>query len=96
MSITNTETMSTKAEKQNYGEAGVIYETGTTALTGLDVCRITCLTATTFATLTNTIGSGDAITGIAIAAGVELTGKFTAVTLTSGAVALYKSSPLSA
>lgn len=87
--------MASKVEKQSYGEAGVIYETGTTALTGLDVCRITCLTATTFATLTNALGSGDAITGIAIAAGVELQGKFTAVTLTSGAVALYNSAPLS-
>ena len=83
--------MASKYEIQNYGEVGVIYETGTTALTGLDVCRITCLTATTFATLTNSLGSGDAITGIALGAGVELTGKFTAVTLTSGAVALYKS-----
>ena len=82
-------------DKQEYGEAGVIYETGTTALTGIDICRITCLTATTFATLTNTLGSGDAITGISIGAGVELVGKFTAVTLTSGAVALYKSAPLS-
>ncbi len=83
-----------KTQKQDYGEAGVIYETGTTALTGLDVCRITCLTTTTFATLTNSIGSGDAITGIAIGAGVELTGKFTACTLTSGAVALYNSAKL--
>ena len=83
--------MAEKSDKQNYGEAGVIYETGTTALTGLDICRITCLTATTFATLTNSIGSGDAITGIAIGAGTDLVGKFTAVTLTSGAIAMYKS-----
>lgn len=81
-------------DKQASGEAGVIYETGTTALTGLDVCKITCLTATTFATLTNALASGDAITGIAIAAGVDLYGKFTHVTLTSGAVALYKSERL--
>ena len=81
-------------DKQQLGEAGVIYETGTTALTGLDVCKITCLTATTFTALTNTLATGDAITGIAIAAGVELYGKFSAVTLTSGAVALYKSDRL--
>lgn len=39
--------------RQFFGENGVIYEAGTTALTGLDVCRITCLTATEFTTLTN-------------------------------------------
>lgn len=81
-------------DKQQLGEAGVIYETGTTALTGLDVFKITTLTATTFAILTNSLATGDAITGIAIPAGVDLYGKFTACTLTSGAVALYKSDKL--
>jgi hypothetical protein len=81
-------------DKQQLGETGVIYESGTTALTGLDVCKITTLTTTTFSVLTNTVATGDAITGIAIPAGVDLYGKFTAVTLTSGAVALYKSDKL--
>lgn len=78
-------------DKQNAGLGGVIYETGTTALTGLDVAVIDCLTTTTFATLTNALGSGDAITGIALPAGTQLRGKFTAITLTSGAIAAYKS-----
>jgi hypothetical protein len=83
-------------DKQQTGETGVIYETGTTALTGLDVFKITTLTVTTFAVLTNTLAdaSSDAITGIAIPAGVDLYGKFTNITLTSGAVALYKSDKL--
>jgi hypothetical protein len=81
-------------DKQQLGETGVIYESGTTALTGLDVCKITTITATTFSVLINTLATGDAITGIAIPAGVDLYGKFTAVTLTSGAVALYKSDKL--
>jgi hypothetical protein len=81
-------------DKQQLGETGVIYEKGTTALTGLDVCKITTITETTFAVLTNAVATGDAITGIAIPAGVDLYGKFTNVTLTSGAVALYKSDKL--
>lgn len=79
---------------QDSGEPGIIYETGTTDLTGLNVHRIDCLTATTFSTLTNAYATGDAITGIALPAGTVLRGKFTAVTLTSGAVALYKAAPL--
>lgn len=82
-------------DKQNAGLGGVIYETGTTALTGLDVAFIDCLTETTFATLTNTLATGDAITGIALPAGTRLYGKFTAITLTSGNIAAYKSVPLS-
>lgn len=79
---------------QDSGEPGIIYETGTTALTGLNVHRIDCLTATEFATLANAYATGDAITGISLPAGTVLRGKFTAVTLTSGAVALYKAAPL--
>jgi len=80
-------------DKQNSGETGVIYEKGTDARTDLDVCKITTLTTTRFAVLTNTLASSDsdAITGIDIAAGVDLYGRFTAVTLTSGAVAMYRS-----
>ena len=81
-------------ERQESGEPGVIYETGTTALTGLDVHKIVCLTATTFSTLTDAYASGDAITGLALPAGTVLRGKFSAVTLTSGAVALYKAARL--
>lgn len=85
--------MASKAEKQNYGEAGIVNETGTTAITG-DFCRIQCLTATTFALLTDSLASGGALTGFAIPAGTELQGKFTAFTLTSGAVRAYKSARL--
>lgn len=84
----------TRFEIQESGEPGVIYETGTTALTGLDVHKIVCLTATQFATLTDAYASGDAITGIAFPAGTVLRGKYSAVTLASGAVALFKAARL--
>ena len=83
----------TQNDKQEYGGAGCVYETGTTAITG-DFCVIDCLTATTFALITNTLGSGDAITGIAFPAGTQLRGRFSAFTLTSGEVCAYKSAPL--
>ena len=71
------------------GLYGIVYESGTTAITG-SFCRIRCLTETTFTTLTDNI-SGDTFTGVAVAAGVVLDGLFTAVTLTSGTVLLCKS-----
>ena len=45
---------------QFFGESGVIYETGTTALSGLDIHRITTLQDTEFTTLTNRL----AVSGI--------------------------------
>lgn len=77
-------------DSQFFGAKGVEYETGTTALTAKNYYAITTLTDTVFATLTNSLASGDAITGITIPAGVTLYGNFTAVTLTSGAIAGYK------
>lgn len=77
------------------GKYGVVNETGTTAITGsFDV--IDCLTATTFATLTEAgNASGDALTGTAWPAGTQFRGTFLAITLTSGAIRAYKSPPLS-
>jgi hypothetical protein len=72
-----------------FGQRGVIVETGTTALTGLDAYAIQLLTDTTFATLTEDSRTGDAMTGFAIPAGTTLFGNFRAVTLTSGAVRIY-------
>lgn len=83
----------TQNQKQEFGGAGCVYETGTTEVTG-DFCAIQTLTDTVFALITNTLGSGDAITAITIPAGVTLYGRFTAFTLTSGAVCAYKSAPL--
>lgn len=78
-------------DKQDYGEAGYVNETGTTAITGQDFCRIQCLTNTVFASLTDTLASGDALTGITLPAGTDLRGKFTGFTLSSGAVRAYRS-----
>lgn len=83
-------------DKALSGKYGVVNETGTDAVTGsFDV--IDCLTATTFSLLTEAgSASGDALTGLALPAGTQLRGTFTAFTLTSGAVRAYKSPPLSA
>lgn len=86
--------MASTYEKQQLGLAGSVNETGTTAITG-DFYRIDCLTATTFSLLTDALATGDTLTGFAIPAGTTLLGKFTAFTLTSGAVRAYNSSPLS-
>lgn len=72
-----------------FGQRGVIVETGTTALTGLDAYAIQLLADTTFATLTEDNRTGDIMTGFAIPAGMILYGNFRAVTLTSGAVRIY-------
>lgn len=82
-------------EKESAGLFGVVTETGTTAVTG-DFALIQCLTATTFATLTESNRSGDAITALALAAGTVLRGRFSAFTLTSGAVRAHKVAPQSA
>lgn len=72
-----------------FGQRGVIVETGTTALTGLDAYAIQLLADTTFATLTEDNRTGDAMTGFSIPAGMIIYGNFRAVTLTSGAVRIY-------
>jgi hypothetical protein len=84
----------TPQDKQLFGEAGCVNETGTTAITGQDFCKIVCLTETTFASLTDLLASGDALTGIALPAGTELLGRFSGFTLTSGAVRAYKAAKL--
>lgn len=72
-----------------FGQRGVIVETGTTVLTGLDAYAIQLLADTTFATLTEDNRTGDAMTGFSIPAGMIIYGNFRAVTLTSGAVRIY-------
>lgn len=77
------------------GHRGNRTETGVTALTaenhGGPWSEIQILSAATFTTLTDLEGSGDAMTGFAIPAGITLFGKFVAVTLGSGTIRLYKS-----
>lgn len=85
--------MSTPYDKQSFGVAGCKYETGTTAVTG-DFCAIQILNDAVFSLLTNTIGTGDAITSLTIPAGLTLFGKFSAFTLASGAVCAYNSADL--
>lgn len=79
-------------DMESAGLFGVVTETGTTAITG-NFAQIQCLAATTFSLLTETNGSGDAMTGFAVPAGTTIRGRFTAFTLTSGAVRAHKSAP---
>lgn len=76
-------------EKITLGMAGSVNETGTTAKTGL-FFAITCLTDTVFALLTDQMADGDTLVGVTLPAGTTLYGRFTAFTLTSGAVRAYK------
>lgn len=77
------------------GHRGNRTETGVTALDAETHngpwSEIQILEAATFATLTDAQGTGDAMTGFAIAAGITLFGRFTNVTLTSGKIRLYNS-----
>jgi hypothetical protein len=70
------------------GSGPVRYTTNTTAVTGINVKQIQCITDTVFASLTRTWATGS-LTGVTIPAGTVLFGPFTAYTLTSGVVAAY-------
>lgn len=71
------------------GFNGAVTETGTTAVTG-DFSHIQVLADAVFATFTERLGSGDAMTGFTIAVGTVITGRISAFTLTSGKVRAYK------
>lgn len=71
------------------GEGGGVYISGTETVNG-DFDTILCLTAAV-ADLTASNLTGDSIAAVEIPAGVVLWGKFTAITLASGAVVAYKS-----
>lgn len=87
--------MSSRYERTLQGDAGVVVETGTTAITGQDFSAIQILTDTVFSSLTE-VGnvSGDAMTSITIKAPTVIWGKFTGFTLSSGAVRAYRSVPI--
>ena len=87
----------TVVEAQNaaLGQAGAIFEDGTTAVSGKRIVAITMLTDTTFTTLTpasseyigTASGNGDAIdTSNTFPKGVTIYGHWTAFTLNSGTV----------
>jgi len=67
----------------------VVVTSNTDAVTG-HFSVIQCLTATTFAALTESNKTGQAMTGTAFQAGTILFGDFTGYTLTSGMVRAYK------
>lgn len=75
-------------ETAAFGQRGIIVETGTTAITGINAYAIQILSTATFATLTERAVTGDTMTGIAIDPTI-IYGNFTAVTLTSGAIRIY-------
>lgn len=71
-----------------FGQKGVVVETGTTAVTG-SFYAIQVLEEATFSLFTDTDASGDAMTGFAISPCI-IFGQITAFTLTSGKVRAYK------
>lgn len=78
-----------------YGQKGGILLTDTTAITG-NFRKIYAITDATFTTLTGNFTTNDDETASVgsdfgtLKAGLSLWGKFTAVTLASGSVILYK------
>lgn len=90
----------TVAEAQNaaLGQAGAIFEDGTTAITGKNIVAITMLTDVTFTTLLPASsefigtagGNGDAIdTSNTFPKGVTIYGHWTGFTLNGGTVIAY-------
>ena len=76
-------------EKQSFGEAGAVFESGTTAVAG-EFCAILVVEAAVFSALTWPELTGDAMTSVTIPAGVTIYGQITAFTLSSGKVLAYK------
>ena len=81
--------MTNNIEKQSFGQAGAVFESGTTAVTG-DFCAIQVIEAATLSAITWPELSGDAITGVEIPAGVTIFGQITGFTLSGGSVLAYK------
>lgn len=75
--------------KADFGQNGVVTETGTTDVTG-DFYGVLILEAATFTTFTEADASGDAMTGFSIPAGTFIPGKITALTASSGKFRAYK------
>lgn len=73
------------------GENGAVIETGTTALTG-DFEAITFLADSTFSTFTSSTITGDSVTSgpLTFPAGLTIFGRWSALTLASGAIIAYK------
>lgn len=70
------------------GQGGATVETGTTAVTGT-FAAIQFVEGGAFSALTSNY-DGDAFTGVTLAAGTIIYGRFTAFTLSSGKVIAYK------
>ena len=78
-----------EVDNLSLGQNGAIVETGTTAVTGVNVVCFQCIEATVFSTLTGNY-TGDNLTGVTLPAGFTFFGRFSAFTLTSGKVIAYK------
>lgn len=76
-------------DKIETGDASVLFESGTTAITG-NFSRIEVVTAATFSLLTAPKATGDAMTGIAFPANFAIKTLVTAFTLSSGSVLAYR------
>jgi hypothetical protein len=77
------------------GQLGSTFINDTNAHTGLSVGRIYCISACGFTTLTSGFGANGAVvmagtlSALTLAAGMEIQGLFTVITLSSGSVIAY-------
>lgn len=77
-----------KDSSLSLGQFGAVYESGTTAVSGVFGC-ITALEDSAFSSLTATNWTGDSTASLPLKAGVTIFGRFTAFTLSSGKVVAY-------
>jgi|TARA_R110000824_G_scaffold164451_2_gene340696 hypothetical protein len=84
-------------DEQSFGAAGSQTLTSAQGSTTIDACAIQCIGDTVFATLTDGLeaSGGAASTSLTYTDGIVLFGKFSTVSVTSGAARCYLSSPLS-
>lgn len=75
-------------EKQSFGQAGAVFESGTTAVTG-GFCALHIVSNAVFSSITWPELSGDALTGVTLLAGTTIFGDITGFTLSSGSVLAY-------
>lgn len=74
-----------EGQKREFGQHGVVVETGTTAITG-NFVAIQVLNDATFSAFAENSASGDAMTGFSIPAGITIFGDITGFTLSAGKV----------
>jgi len=83
-------------DKQTFGASGNITLTSAEGAVTGDFCRIQCVTAVTFTTLTDDVqlAGSASVTAPTYPAGFELNGKFSAITVATGTVRVTQSAAI--